>query len=137
MLPEGFVYLKDVNSNIIQNLRYNTKENFLGERIIGYKCNKVILTKQAAEALSNVQHELEKDDYCLVIYDGYRPQMAVDSFIKWSENVNDQREKAKYYPSINKKDVFDLGYVAKKSGHTRGWKILIQTTKIMLFIKNY
>jgi len=120
MLPEGFVYLKNINSNIIENLRYNTKENFTGEQVIGYKCNRVILSRQAAEALSNVQNALEKDNFCLVIYDAFRPQMAVDSFIKWSENNNDQKEKAKYYPSINKNDVFDLGYVAKKSGHTRG-----------------
>lgn len=119
-LPEGFVYLDDVDPTVIQHLRYYTNENFVGKRLEGYKSNKVILTRQTAEALSTIQKELLKDGYSLVIYDAYRPQRTVDFFVKWAADISDQVEKEKYYPTINKADVFKLGYVAAKSGHTRG-----------------
>jgi len=119
-LPKGFVYLKDIDPTIIENLRYYSNENFMGRKIDGYKSGKVILTKQAAEAISNVQKVLLKDGYSLVIYDAYRPQRAVDSFVQWGADIDDQGEKEKYYPAINKADVFELGYVAVKSSHTRG-----------------
>ncbi|MCC8372318.1 MAG: M15 family metallopeptidase [Rickettsia endosymbiont of Pseudomimeciton antennatum] len=84
------------------------------------KANRVILTKPAAEALSAVQKELLANGYSLVIYDAYRPQRAVNYFIKWSQDLNDQTTKADYYPYANKEDLFKLGDIAKKSGHTRG-----------------
>jgi len=119
-LPEGFVYLEEVDPTIVQDLRYYTNENFIGRKLVGYKSNKVILTKQAAEALSKAQKAFLEDGYSLVVYDGYRPQQTVDFFIKWAADVTDQAEKEKYYPAINKADVFKLGYVAEKSGHSRG-----------------
>jgi len=119
-LPEGFVYLNTINPSIIENLRYYTDENFLGHPMVGYNSNRVILSQPSAEALSKVQGELNKDGYSLVVYDGYRPQKTVDSFIRWSKDPADQVAKAKYYPSIDKAKVFDLGFVAKKSGHSRG-----------------
>ncbi|RYE06565.1 MAG: peptidase M15 [Rickettsiaceae bacterium] len=119
-LPEGFVYLKDIDPTIIENLRYCESENFVGQKIKGYEANKVIITQAAAVNLAKVQKELLAEGYSLVIYDGYRPQKAVDHFIKWSQDSKDQINKKKYYPRVNKGDVFDLGYVAKKSGHSRG-----------------
>ena len=119
-LPTGFVYLKDIDPTIIEHLYYNTEENFIGTKIDGYKSNRVIATIQAAEALSKVQKELQKDGYSLVIYDAYRPRRAVEHFIQWTKNLSDIQEKTKYYPTISKEDIWKLGYIVDKSGHSRG-----------------
>lgn len=117
---KGFVYLSEVDSSIIQSLRYCSNENFVGSKIRGYVKPVVILTKQAAEALKNVQEEVKKDGYSLVVYDAYRPQEAVNHFLEWSEDLSQQSKKDEYYPRVEKNRVFELGYVAKKSGHSRG-----------------
>jgi zinc D-Ala-D-Ala dipeptidase len=104
----------------------------LGKPINGYTFDEAILKKEAALALSKVQIDLLADGFSLVIYDAFRPQKAVDEFIIWSSNHSDQLQKAKYYPYIDKKDVFKLGYVAKKSGHTGGDTLdltIIKTTQ--------
>lgn len=116
----GFVYLHEIDPSIIVSLRYATNENFVGKPVDGYKKPVLIVTKQTAHALKKVQTEVKKDGYCLVIYDGYRPQQAVDHFVRWSEQISDQSKKKQYYPRVNKADVFELGYVAKRSGHSRG-----------------
>lgn len=119
-LPENFVYLKDINPTIIENLRYYSNKNFCGKVIDGYKANRVILTKPAAEALSAVQKELLADGYSLVIYDAYRPQRAVNDFIAWAKDLSDQTTKANYYPDVDKADLFAQGYIKAKSPHSRG-----------------
>ncbi len=129
-LPKDFIYLKDIDPTIIENLRYFSNENFIGRKIDGYKANRVILTYKAAIALVKVQQELLKEGYSLVIYDAYRPQRAVNVFMKWSKDSDDQIAKEKYYPDINKADVFKLGYVAEKSGHSRGSTIDLSIIKI-------
>lgn len=119
-LPTGFVYLKDVDPSIIQNVRYATKNNFIGEVIPGYNASEIILTNQAAKALANVQSTLLSKGYSLVVYDGYRPQKSVDYFMDWSKN-DDFSQKDLYYQIIdNKSDLFSKDYIAKKSGHSRG-----------------
>ena len=120
LLPKGFVYLSDIDPTIRVSLRYNSNENFIGKPIDGYKKSVVIVTKQAALALKKVQAEVKQDGYSLVIYDAYRPQEAVNNFISWSKEILDQVKKTYYYPRIDKKNVFELGYVAAKSGHSRG-----------------
>lgn len=117
---KGFVYLGEVDPTIIVSLRYCSDENFVGSKVNGYKKPVVILTNQAAQALKNVQSEVKKDGYSLVIYDAYRPQEAVNHFMEWSEDINDQSKKEAYYPRVDKDKVFNLGYVARKSGHSRG-----------------
>ena len=117
---QGFVYLHEVDPTILVSLRYHSNENFVGKPVDGYKGSAVILTKQTAEALKKVQETVKKDGYCLVIYDAYRPQQAVNHFMLWSEDVKDQGKKTQYYPRVNKADVFELGYIAKRSGHSRG-----------------
>lgn len=119
-LPSGFVYLKDINPTIIQDMRYPTSNNFIGRPIAGYEKATCILTQQAASALSALQKELLAQHLSLKVYDCYRPQMAVNDFIVWSKVVNDQKMKQSYYPNVNKADFFKLGYVAAKSSHTRG-----------------
>uniref|UniRef100_A0A915ESH0 D-Ala-D-Ala dipeptidase n=1 Tax=Ditylenchus dipsaci TaxID=166011 RepID=A0A915ESH0_9BILA len=121
-LPYGLIFVKDIiSSNIIENLRYSTSQNFTNRPVAGYPatCN-AILTVSAVEALNTAVNQLKADGYSLVIYDAYRPQKAVDQFVQWSENTNDQEAKDKYYPHVNKQDLFNLGYLSKKSGHSRG-----------------
>jgi D-alanyl-D-alanine dipeptidase len=120
LLPQKFVYLDEVDSSITQDLRYTYDENFLGFQVVGYKANRAILTKEAAKALSAAQKDFLKDGYSIVVYDAYRPQKAVDSFVMWSRDINDQKAKERYYPGINKGDIFKLGYIFDKSSHTRG-----------------
>jgi D-alanyl-D-alanine dipeptidase len=117
---EGFVYLRDIEPTIIENLRYYSDENFTGRVLPGYKSGKVMLTKQTALALQKVQQELLKEGYSLVIYDAYRPQKTVNYFEKWAIDLNDQLKKREYYPRIDKKDAFKIGYIASRSAHTRG-----------------
>lgn len=117
---KGFVYLEEIDPTIQVSLRYYGNENFLGRRVKAYNKNVLMMTREAAQALKRVQEDLKKDGYELVIYDAYRPQDAVDNFMIWSLDVNDQIKKDHYYPRVNKARVFELGYVAERSGHTRG-----------------
>lgn len=117
---KGFVYLSEVDPTIQVSLRYFGNENFLGKPVDGYQKSVVIMTKPAAEALKKVQADVQKDGYSLVVYDAYRPQRAVNHFMRWSREVQDQAKKGFYYPRVNKADVFELGYVAERSGHSRG-----------------
>ena len=117
--PAGFVALDDVDPTILQDMRYATAYNFVGRRIDGYRDPVCILHRRAARALRRAQTELKEQGYTLKVYDCYRPQRAVDHFVRWSENDN-QRMKREFYPRVDKARVFDLGYVARRSGHSRG-----------------
>jgi D-alanyl-D-alanine dipeptidase len=129
-IPEGFVYLSDIDPSIQQNLVYYNGNNFAGRRIEGYEAPTVIVTRQAAEGLKQVQSELKKEGYSLVIYDAYRPQKAVDYFIKWSNDLSDVAKQKEYYPYVDKSKVFELGYIAAKSGHSRGSTVDISIIKL-------
>jgi len=119
-LQPGFVYLRDVDPSVLQDIRYAGNHNFIGRPIKGYKAEECILTVQAAQALTKIQTELKQSGYSLKVYDCYRPTMAVSNFIEWSRNPKDQMMKAEFYPRIDKKDFFRLGYVRERSGHSRG-----------------
>jgi D-alanyl-D-alanine dipeptidase len=119
-LPEGFVYLHNINNSIQSELRYITNNNFIGQPIDGYKKNVVIVSKPTAKALHKIQQHLLKDSLSLKIFDTYRPQQAVDHFVKWAKNLNDTIMKTQYYPEVKKSQLFKKGYIASKSGHTRG-----------------
>tara|TARA_B100001939_G_scaffold347710_1_gene370238 strand:+ start:3566 stop:4228 length:663 start_codon:yes stop_codon:yes gene_type:complete len=129
-LDDGFVYLKDIDNSIIVDLKYFSSENFTGQYVHGYHSNTAILTKEAALALSNVQDDLKKLGYSLVLYDAYRPQSAVDFFVQWSTDLSDTIKKAIYYPDIKKSQLFELGYIAHKSGHSRGSTVDVSLLKI-------
>ncbi len=118
-LPRGFVYVDEVVPGIQVELRYYTNHNFVGEKVDGYLAPRCILTQQAADALKGVQEDLKPFGLGLKIYDGYRPQRAVDHFIRWGKDLGDVRTKAEFYPETPKETLFD-GYIAKKSGHSRG-----------------
>ena len=129
-LEKGFVYLSDINSSIIVDLKYYSSNNFTGKFVEGYNSNKAILTKEAAVALSNAQDDLNKIGYSLILYDAYRPQSAVDFFVKWSSNINDTIYKNTYYPNIKKSELFKLGYIAYKSSHSRGSTVDVSLVEI-------
>ena len=119
-LPQGFVYLHEVDPSILVQMRYLSDQNFIGKPLNGYKKPVVILTREAAEALAKLQQDVKKDGYTVVVYDAFRPQKTVDQFVAWGDDINDNKMKALYYPRVAKHDVFRLQYVAEKSTHTRG-----------------
>lgn len=119
-LPDGFVYVSSVIPDLDVELRYNTTNNFVGKRIEGYKTNKLILTKKAAIALKQVQESLRNQNLCLMVYDGYRPQRAVNHFMRWAKNLNDTINKQAYYPDVDKLNLFVEEYIAARSGHSKG-----------------
>ena len=116
----GFVVLRDVDPTIQHDIRYYTAHNFVGTRIDGYRAPLCILTKQAAKALRTVQRGMLKQGYTLKVYDCYRPQRAVDHFVRWARDLADQRMKPEFYPRVDKTRLFEDGYIAEKSGHSRG-----------------
>lgn len=119
-LPGGFVYVTDVISDIKIELRYITSNNFVGKPIEGYVATKLILTLNATQSLKKVQDELETKGYCLKVYDAYRPQRAVNHFIRWAKDLNDTINKQRFYPDVKKQDLFKEEYIATRSGHSRG-----------------
>lgn len=119
-LPQGFVYLHNIAPDIKVKLRYFSTNNFVGEPIDGYLENKCIISIEAAKALVKVQHDLKALDYGLKVFDAYRPQKAVDHFVRWANDVSDVKMKPIYYPDIEKRHLFQQGYISSKSGHTRG-----------------
>ena len=119
-LPDGFVYVEDIIPDIKIELRYITTNNFIGKPIDGYKATKLILTLNATQALKKVYSELELYGFCLKVYDAYRPQSAVNHFMRWAKDLNDTINKQVYYPNVKKKDLFEEGYIASRSGHSRG-----------------
>ena len=118
--PEGFVYLSDIAPSIKQEVRYAGRDNFVGQPIDGYLSETIILSKPAARALVKVQEELRKANLSLKVYDAYRPQRAVDNFVSWARNASDTLMKRQYYPNVPKSELFKRGFIASKSGHTRG-----------------
>jgi D-alanyl-D-alanine dipeptidase len=119
-LPEGFVYARDIIPDLKVELRYYTSNNFVGKRVDGYKSNKLILTKQTALALKQVQAELQSQNLWLKVYDGYRPQQAVNHFMRWAKHLNDTINKKNFYPDVEKENLFLEEYIATRSGHSRG-----------------
>jgi D-alanyl-D-alanine dipeptidase len=119
-LPEGFVYVNDVIPDLKVELRYFSSNNFVGKPINGYETNRLILSEAAAHALKLVQQELEQQGMCLLVFDGYRPQRAVNHFMQWAQDLNDTINKHSFYPEVNKKDLFKEEYIATRSGHSKG-----------------
>ena len=129
-LEDGFVYLNDIDDSIIVDLKYYSNENFTGQYVEGYLSNNAILTKESALALSDAQDDFNKLGYSLILYDAYRPQRAVDFFVQWSNNSYDTINKRIYYPNIKKSELFELGYIAYKSGHSRGSTVDVSLVEI-------
>ena len=118
--PERFVSLADEVPSVLIEMRYLTAHNFVGRPIRGYRDPLCIVTRETAAALAQVQAAVRRRGYTLKIYDCYRPQRAVDQFVAWGKRLRDQRMKAEFYPRVDKRRVFEDGYIAARSGHSRG-----------------
>jgi len=119
-LPKGFVYLRDIDPAIVQDIRYAGSHNFVGRPIRGYLAAECILSAPAANALEKVQRMLAEHELSLIVWDCYRPKRAVEDFVEWSRDPAHSEMKAEFYPLTDKKRLFDLGYLAKPSAHSRG-----------------
>jgi len=123
------VRLSDVDETIEQDPRYAGSDNFMGRSIRGYETAEVMLTSQAAEALSRAQSSAQAQGYSLLVFDGYRPQRAVDHFVDWGADLTDTLNKATYYPNVPKAELFERGYIAERSGHSRGSTVDLTLTR--------
>jgi zinc D-Ala-D-Ala dipeptidase len=119
-LPKGFVYLRDVDPTILQDVRYAGSHNFVGRPIKGYLAAECILSEPAARALKAVQAKLALKNLSLIVWDCYRPKRAVDDFLRWSREPARAEMKAEFYPRTDKQSLFASGYLAVRSAHSRG-----------------
>ncbi|MBR2831992.1 MAG: M15 family metallopeptidase [Oscillospiraceae bacterium] len=120
MDPSGFVLLADQAPHIVQEIRYYSTYNFVGERIDGYEEPCALLTKEAARALRSVSNEMIVQGFRLKVFDAYRPVCAVKRFVLWGIEDQDIRMKPYFYPELEKQELFSRGYIAKESSHSRG-----------------
>ena len=120
MDPSGFVVLADFVPGVIQEIRYYTTYNFIGDRIDGYEQPCALITKEAARALKSAANELFVQGYRLKIFDAYRPACAVKHFVLWGIEDTDIRMKPYFYPDLQKQELFVKGYIASLSSHSRG-----------------
>lgn len=128
--PGEFVALRSVDPTIIQEMRYTTAHNFMGEPVDGYRQPVCILTRPAAHALRTAQTRLLREGYSLKVYDCYRPQRSVDHFVRWAKDLGDQTMKDEFYPLVDKTRLFEDGYIAEKSGHSRGSTVDLTLVKL-------
>ncbi len=117
---DGFVSLGEYIPEVLLEIRYYSAFNFVGERIDGYEEPAALMTREAAEALRGVSREMGQRGLLLKIYDAYRPQGAVDHFMRWAADPGDLRMKAFFYPDLAKDRIIPEGYIAEHSGHSRG-----------------
>ena len=115
-----FVRVTDVIPDAILEIRYYSTYNFVGERIDGYELPIALMTREAADSLKAVNDELKAHGYRIKIWDAYRPQRAVNHFIRWAENMSDTAMKAVFYPMVDKSVLFERGYIYARSSHSRG-----------------
>jgi zinc D-Ala-D-Ala dipeptidase len=119
-MPANFVYLRDVIPDIVEDVRYFSADNFVGEPIPGYEAARLLVTLEAASALLKVQRHLQEVDLGLKVFDAYRPTRAVEFFKEWAQNPQDIRKQAVYYPNLDKSTIFAAGYLVEFSSHSRG-----------------
>jgi zinc D-Ala-D-Ala dipeptidase len=130
LAPAQLVALDQVDHTILQDMRYATKYNFVGRRIHGYREPLCILTRPAARALRRARRRLTPSGYGLKVYDCYRPTRAVAQFARWAANPDDQKMKREFYPRVDKSTVFEQGYIAHRSGHSRGSTVDITLVRL-------
>jgi len=128
MLPEGFVYIKDIVPSVREDIRYAGSHNFVGCPVDGYAAPRGVLRAEAAQALKTAAEAFEKQGLYFLIYDAYRPQRAVDHFVRWAKDENDTKMKEEFYPALDKSELFPKGYIAVYSGHSRGLTVDLTLT---------
>lgn len=134
-VPAGFSKIESIKPPIFLEIRYSGKDNFLGRTVKGYENPRNVLTNETIKALSIIQKTLLKKGFGLKLYDGYRPQKSVNDFIEWSKKISDTLTKQKYYPNEKKDSLLFKGYIAQKSGHSRG--STVDVTLIYIDSLNY
>ncbi|WP_299001851.1 M15 family metallopeptidase [uncultured Shewanella sp.] len=117
--PETIIDIQSMLPSIVLDVRYYSNDNFMGRPIDGYLAPKAFLSISACRALEKAQNMLASFDLGLKVYDAYRPQMSVDHFIRWSQDEHDTQMKSIYYPDLDKSALFNKGFIASKSSHTR------------------
>jgi zinc D-Ala-D-Ala dipeptidase len=115
-----FVFVDEFTPGIRWDAKYATWDNFTGKPVDGYQANRILGTKALCEALERARELAEPLGFGLLLWDGYRPQRAVDCFLRWSKQSEDRRTKLRHYPNIDRSEMFDRGYVSARSGHSRG-----------------
>ncbi len=128
MLPEQFVYLKDEIPSIREDIRYAGDHNFVGCPVDGYGAPRAVLRREAAEALKAAAAAFEAQGLYLLVYDAYRPQRAVDHFVRWAKDESDTKMKDEFYPTLDKSELFPLDYITVRSGHSRGMTVDVTLT---------
>lgn len=119
-VPDGFVYLDEAAPLILVDARYARADNFVGAPVDGYRSPRIVLSRPAVAALQQVANTLAPFGLGLKVFDGYRPQSAVNHFVRWAADLQDVHTKPQYYPGVDKQHLFRDGYIAAKSGHSRG-----------------
>ena len=119
-MNDDFVYVDDWVPGIRWDAKYATWDNFTGKPVDGYLANRIVGTRPLCEALEQAREEAAALGFGLLLWDGYRPQRAVDYFLRWAEQPEDGRTKPRHYPNIDRAEMLTKGYVAARSGHTRG-----------------
>jgi D-alanyl-D-alanine dipeptidase len=119
-LPADFIHLRDLDPTIVQDMRYATANNFVGRVLNGYEAGECIVTRSVGAALKRVQDDLRPRGLSLKMYDCYRPQRAVDDMYAWAQDGKETPAQRRYNPKMRKEDLFQLGYIARHSGHSTG-----------------
>lgn len=119
-MKDGFVFVDELVSGIRWDAKYATWDNFTGKPVDGYVANRIVGTRALCAALERARAEAASLGFGLLLWDGYRPQRAVECFLRWAKQPEDGRTKRRHYPNIDRAEMFEKGYVATKSGHTRG-----------------
>lgn len=128
-MHEGFVDIAEYIPGVAVDARYAGSHNLVGEPLDGYRANKAFIARKAADALAKAVEAFVQLGYGVLVYDAYRPQKAVDHFVRWAAAPETGETKAEFYPDIEKEQLFPLGYIAKRSGHTRGATVDLTLTK--------
>jgi zinc D-Ala-D-Ala dipeptidase len=128
--PAAFVDASTLVRGLVVDMRYAGAHNFVGAPVDGYEKPVCLLTRQAAQALAQVQRDLGERKLGLKVLDCYRPARAVAHFVRWARDVGDTKAKAEFYPSVDKRDLFRLGYIAPQSGHSRGSTVDISLVRL-------
>lgn len=119
-MMNGFVFVDESVPGVRWDAKYATWDNFTGKPVEGYLVNRIVGTRDLCVALGSAQEKAAPFGFGLLLWDGYRPQRAVDCFLRWSQRLEDGTRKDRHYPNIDKAEMFERGYIAKESGHSRG-----------------
>ncbi|MBS1843406.1 MAG: D-Ala-D-Ala dipeptidase VanX [Actinobacteria bacterium] len=119
-MNDDFVFVDEHLPGVFWDAKYATWDNFTGRPVVGYLANRIVATRQLCDALAVVREEAAALGLGLLLWDAYRPQRAVDSFVEWSRRPEDGRTKPRHYPNIERAEMFERGYIAARSGHSRG-----------------